>query len=280
MNLKEKIKRKLMYHQFNLDYPQHLELKNQTNNLINFIMNDFLIHYEEDFKDKYVVYEYQDDIYSVVGYHILKHIQAIVPFNLLIFSKKFFNHYKIKEQFINEKKLKKLENKIIFVSAYNPIYKVLKNKKVFKKFDKQYNIIESFTPEEIIMVSLFYKINISKEDRKLFLDTTFKQFRAFANGLVDSIDKINILSYDICHIIVVKLTGNFQKDKDKLDRIIKTDGLIFYEVENPDCETFKSGFEFYLKNKANIPDEKYFNINEFEIVENLKLNGFNVEVVE
>lgn len=280
MKLKEKIERKMLYHSLNLDFPQHLELKTQTNNLINFIMNDFLIYNEKYFKDNYIIYEYQDDIYSIVGYYILKHIQSLVPFNLIIYGKKFFNHYKFKEQFINEKKLEKLKDKMIFISAYNPIYKVLKNKKVFKKFDRQYNIVEHFTPEEIIMSAIFYGIKINEADQKLFKDKAFQQFRSFSNGLIDSIDKINLPPRELNRIIVVRLSGNFQEDKDKLDRIINTNDLIFYEVEDPKCETIKSGFEFYLKNKANIPDEKYFNINETEIVENLKLNGFNVEVVE
>ena len=280
MDLKEKVQRKLMYHSLNLDFPQHLELENQTNNLINFIMNDFLVKNEEDLKNKYVIYEYQDDIYSLVGYYILKHIQAIFPFNLLIYGKKFFNKYKFKEKFIGERTLRKLTDKFIYVSAYNPIYKVFDNKKIFKKFDKQYNIIKNFTPEEIKMTSLFYKIELNKEDRKIFQLEEVKQFTNFCNGVIDSIDKIDVPPRKVSWVIVARLSGNFQEDKDKLDRIVNTDGLIFYEIENTDCETFKSGFEFYLKNKANIPDEKYFNINESEIVENLKINGYKVEVVE
>lgn len=268
-----------MYYSLNLDFPQHLDLQNQTNNLINFIMNDFVIKFEESFKNKYVVYEYQDDLYSIVGYHILKHIQAIVPFNLLIINKKLFYNYKLKETFINEKKLNKLKDKIIFVSAYNPIYKVFNNKKIFRKFDKQYNIIEHLTLEEVKMISLFYKINIHKTDRKLLQDESLIQFNNFCNGTVDSIDKIGVPPRDVNLILVVRLSGNFEQDKEKLDKVVNTDGLIFYEVENEDCETFKSGFEFYLKNKANIPDKKYFNINESQMVENFKLNNFKVEEI-
>lgn len=278
MKIEEKIYRKFLYFYLNLDYPQNIDLEIQTNNLINYIMNDFVLKFEDKFKEKYVVYEYQDDIFSIIGYHILKHIQAIVPFQLLIYGKKFFKNYKFKEKYITKKKLAKLEqqDKVIFISSLNPIYKVVESKKVFRNFDIQYQIVRKLTIEEFKMISTFYNITIDKKSKELLSLKSVKQFSDFCNGIEGPIDNfaipINVKTPK--GIYVVNLTGDLETDNEKINEVIDKDYLIFYKTENVDIPILKTNFPYFLKNKANTPSEKYFNINEDSLIENLKLNGF------
>jgi hypothetical protein len=96
--------------------------------LINKVINDFINKYEKDFNKKIFVFEFNDDLISTIGYKILIAISAIKPeFNFTIYGKakkaKKQINYK-KEKFISKRKLKKNKDNIIFISSFNPIYKV------------------------------------------------------------------------------------------------------------------------------------------------------------
>lgn len=281
--IKEKIKFKKLYHLLNLDYPQHyLSIEEQTNNLINYIMNDFFVKNKEYLKDKYVVFESQDDAYSLVAYHLLKHIQALAPenFPILFYGSKIklYNREKIKDKKISKRKLKKLmkADKVLLVSCYNPIYNVIPHRREFNDFKIRYDIVRSFTPEEFDEVRGFYNIYLTKREIKERFTNEVNDLSSFCAGASyshDLIERFSNIIKDVKtdHVFVVKMTGDPEQDNESVNDIINTDDLVFYYFENDKCYEFlKSCFERFLKNKSNVPNSNYYNVNEFEMVQFMK----------
>ena len=253
---------KLLHFALNLNYQQkNITTENQTNQLINFIMNDFVKQYKDYFNSKYVVLEFQEDDLSLIAYNILKAIQAIFPFQLLIYNK----NKKLKTFLKNEKKKKAKEkriynfalqrllkkDKIIFVSCYNPIYQVAKIEKTFKEFNcPYYRILEKFTPEELKIGFEFYNIPIP--DSHFIYNRKVSGFSDFCDGQLNNSFDYRSLSrraQAIEKIYIVKLTGNNEEDNELLNEVVDENYPVFYANETPILE---SGFQYYLKNKSNI----------------------------
>ena len=281
--IKEKINFKKLYHLLNLDYPQHyLSIEDQTNNIINYIMNDFFVKNKDFLKDKYVVFESQDDAYSLLAYHILKHIQAVSPepFPILFYGSKIkmYKREKIKDKKISKRKLKKLMqlNKVLLISCYNPIYNVIPPKRKFNDFKIRYDIIRRLTLSEFDEARNFQNIYLTKKEIKERFLPEMIDLSNFCNGGSYShslIEYFSDLIKDIKteHVYIVKMTGNAEQDNESINDIIDTDNLVFYYFENDKCYEFlKSHFERFLKNKSNIPNSNYFNVNEFDMVKFLK----------
>lgn len=271
-----------LYHSLNLDYPQNgLSAESQTNALINQIMVRFISKYKDDFNNKYVILESQNDTLTLLAYTLLKNIQVIEPFQLLIFGKrhylkKYIRKQKIKEKFIAKKQFDKLNqnNKVIFVSCYNPIYKVVNKKNNFNKNDNTFEILKDFTPKEIQISNNFYNIKITRNDIKFSKNSLIKQYDIFCNGFLEI--KSDLLPFEIYNkkypIYIVKFYENdMDKNKEILDTIVETDGMVFYYCEKSEDKypILSSNFQFFLKNKSNIPNKKYYNINSYGIVKQL-----------
>lgn len=281
MNLKEKIKAKKLYHYLNLDYPQDfIQLSHQTNNLINYIMNDFLIKYGDSLKDRYVIFESQGDFCSLIAYHILKHIQSIEPFQILFYGSKLrlYKREKIKDKRISKRTFNKLKNndKIILISCYNPIYKVANIKKNFNDFEIKYDMIKAFTIEELKLAADFYGIKLNKKEKALLDKDEVQNYSNFCCGAATFVGHLlevyteEIKNLKIDKVKIVKMNGN-QNDNEVINEIIDSNDFVFYYFKDKDCYEFlKSGFERFLKNKSNIPNTSYFNVNEFSIVKFLK----------
>lgn len=152
----------------NLDYFDETKFsnyENQTNYTISVIMNDFITKYRHNFKNKYFIIELQDNIYSIIAYRILKNLQGVFSFKL-----KFIGNYKHFADYVNKKDKLSLWDKIIkkksnriFISCYNPIYKVEKTKLVSKKnLNIDFYVIDKFTKEQFKIISKFFNI----EDRR------------------------------------------------------------------------------------------------------------------
>lgn len=271
---------KLIHYKLNMDYKRtDVPIDSQTNQLITFIMNDFTVKYEEQFSSKYVVLDFTGDSYSMLAYTILKNIQACIPFNLLIYGKKralkaFIQKKAKKERFINKRTFDKLcsLDKVITVSCYNPIYQVNDNTSVFKILNRDnYNIIEAFTPQELEMAYLFYNIPTTT-DSKLDL-------QALANGFYEDVGEdtkfTNMIDEDyVIPITVVKLTTDNQKNNELLNSTDE-DSMIFYycELNESRYDILFGPYQFFLKNKSNIPSRLYKNINAYELVFSLIQRG-------
>lgn len=240
-------------------------------------MNDFAKQYEKDLDRKFIILEFQNDTISLIAYNILKNLQSILNFNLLIYGKKkvlkkYFKtqETKRKEKFIFKRTLYKLikKDKGILVTVYHPIYKVVNSNKTFNNFIPRYNIMEKFTIEEIKKAIEFYNIpeinGISNKD--------FEDIDNLCKGKESNIEKLfSYFSVPIPDITIVKLTGDLEKDNNLLNVIENSDDLVFYHLEK-DIDNYpilKSDFQFYLKNKGNIPRAAYLNINTKEIVKYL-----------
>lgn len=132
----------------------------------------------------------------------------------------------------------------------------------------RYNIMEKFTIEEIKKAIEFYNIpeinGISNKD--------FEDIDNLCKGRKSNTEKLfSCFSVPIPDITIVKLTGDLEKDNNLLNGIENSDDLVFYHLEK-DIENYpilQSDFQFYLKNKGNIPRAAYLNINTKEIVKYL-----------
>lgn len=201
----------ILRYRLNMDYKiEDLSLEKQTNFLINDIINDL---YKRIDNSKIIVYEYNDDLISLIGYNILKAVQAIKPFELKICGKKpkkTKKKIKAKESFISQRKVKKLikNSKAFLISSFSPIYKVgnINHISNNSSFYYDYELMNRFTPDEISMSQKFYHIGYIKDYQKI-------------NG-----QKINVFDKDL---------GNIQEKIDKVESYLNWNKFENYDV--PDC---------------------------------------------
>ena len=279
MILSNQVQKKLLLNYFNFDYPRdNITLDIQTNQLINYIMNDFAKQYEKDLDRKFVILEFQNDTISLIAYNILKNLQSILNFNLLIYGrkkvlKKYFKtqETKRKEKFIFKRTLYKLikKDKGILVTVRHPIYKVVNSNKTFNNFIPSYNIMEKFTIEEIKKAIEFYNIPTIKAS---FTNKEIEDLDKLCRGKMFDVEKLSsYFSIEIPNITIVKLTGNQEDDNELLNDIADLNDLVFYHLDKKidDYPILKSEFQFYLKNKGNIPRAAFLNINTKRLVKYL-----------
>ncbi len=285
------VKAKILHHSLNLDYQQNgISAENQVNQFINYIMNSFLLKFhEEDFKTKYFVLEFQNDMLSLITYNMLKALQSVYNFQILIYGKhsqlnsyiKRYKNHKNKERTINIftfNRLKK-ENRMVLISCYNPIYQVVNITKKFNKFDLCFNFIERMTQKEIFIAKDFYDIELSKTDEAIFQNTLVCDFQSFCDGENASLFNWKNESLSIPkEIHIVKLTNDNESNNELLNDIVKTQDMVFYECDEDLLKypILFSDFQFYLKNKSNIAG--YWNVNAYSIVQTL-IRDYNVKVI-
>lgn len=268
---------KLLHYSFNLYYWQNgIDKENQVNQLINYLMNNFIFNYRRDFEGKYVILDFKDNSLSLIAYNILKNIQNICDIPLLIYGKhkllrKYLkslkkNQNKKKEKYISTFTLKRLIKKeqAIFVSCYNPIYQVVNTKENFNEFKNTYYLLKKMTPEQIEIIQDFYFL-------KDFNDINFEKLKCY-NKFCNGKEKFGIEDFQLCYpkeIYIIKMTGNNEIDNESVNKAVDTDGLIFYECDKNYREypILISEYQYYLKNKTNIPG--YWNINTYSIVQDL-----------
>lgn len=272
MNLAEA---KLLHYELNLDYSQRgLSIENQTNMLINKILNEVVEKFKDE--DKYFVLDYHDDTISLIAYNIVKQIQSFAKLPLLILNKRkknFKKFFKCKEKFISNftfNKLKK-QNKVILLSCDNPIYKV-NNVNFYFNENSDYNLMDKFTLEELNIAKKFY--NLKDVDNLLSSSETYR-FDSFCRGnLVETnLDVFNFSKPYKLNINIIKLTGDNSVDSDLISKVIDKNEIILYYISGAerDYEILQSEFQYYLKNKTNIPN--YWNINNYELLRQLKADN-------
>ena len=280
-------KAKLLHYSFPYDYWQNgIGKENQVNQLINYLINKFIVDYEKNYKGKFIILEFQNDVLSLITYNFLKNIQSVYDIPLLIVGKhqllkKYLkslkkNQNKKKEKFISDFKAKRLLEKeqAILISCYNPIYQVENTSKNFNKFKNTFNLVERITPEEISIIKGFYSLdNFDEINWDLF-----KQFNKFCNGEeIFGIEDFNLFYPQ--EIFVIKMTGDNEIDNQNVNEAVDTEGLIFYDCEKDYHEypILISEYQYYLKKKTNIPG--YWNINTYSIVKNLGELGIPINYI-
>lgn len=265
---------KIIMYNLNLDYKiKELSLENQTNMLINRQMNEFVKLYSGDTEKTFII-DYKDDLISLICYRIVKNIQTVsgIKFNLLLSGKtrktrKFIDKKEKRiPSFLVKSKMKK--SNVFLISPINPIYKVLNEKTVFKKFNcKVWKPMESFTPNEVLLSQVFYHIGYLKNEH--IFEKKKKEveiFQELCDGQVpfeEEVSLLNLEKFTIYNkdISLVKLTNDDVVNERLLNEIEDFEGLIFYYWEKrPEILT---SFENFIKIKANVSE--YFNVNQYTV---------------
>lgn len=236
----------ILRYRLNMDYKiEGLSLEKQTNFLINDIINDL---YKKIDGSKIIVYEYNDDLISLIGYNVLKAVQAIKPFKLKIYGKKpkkTKKMIKAKENFISQRKVKKLikDSKCLIISSFSPIYKVGKIEHISNKINftdhYDYKIMERFTPEEISMSQKFYHIGYIKDYQKIngkkinVFDRELDTIQKKINDVESYLDWNEFEDYVVpaCLILWIDDTDDVYNEQ-LLQKAEQFDGLVFYFYVN------------------------------------------------
>ena len=274
----------------NLDFCNKLNIENQTNTLINKYMNSLLKEITEN-NINTLILEYQDDLISLICYKILKNTQEIKKTKLYIFgkSKNTKKYFIDKESHISKRKMNKMNKEnILFISSFNPIYKVMNIDKKYNKIDNinTFYIIDKFTPYEIKQAQIFYHIDYIKKDliqKDLYNKSVLMQKYCdlIDNKLDNSYDSLKISTKYNKNINAVYLTGDINKDIKLLNNIEQLDEITFYFYNNEKPEILNEDninvFEYYLKNKDNIPNEN--NINNEELMNKI-ISEYNLKLIK
>lgn len=275
-----KIFNKMLHFKLNMYYPIN-NIEAETNFYLEKVINDFIIKYQNS-TNKIFILEYKDDIISLINYKILQVISAIMPIDIKLLgkiknTKKFFKKSKIK--CIPERKfIKYISDDMIFLSGFNPIYKVIKPNIDFKQLDNSYNLIEKFTPMQLATIAKFYNIDYNNFD---IVCAYAQQFNLWCNDCTAWNDT-EILKYfynDISFIenfpklSIVNLTSNINDNMILLNQIENTNNLVLYNFpdDNKDqvIEQLKQ-FSFFINNNSNA--YVYYNSNlNSEIIDYYKL---------
>lgn len=274
-----KVKNKIAHYNLNLDYKNSHDIETQTNFLINNIMNDFVtILKTKDLNKVKFVYEYNDDLLSLIGYHILLNIQSIVPeFNFKLYGKKKRTRkFLIKKQkFCSSFELKRKKDDIFLISSFNPIYKVINQKYSYNKIvSLKYNLLNSFTPQEIETAQLFYHIGYIKNDLlcKKFIKER-EDFSAWIEKPTNEINEniLNFYGYDYpSKIILAWFDEDVNNNISIMQDLQDETGLVFYYFNQKPEILFDETYSWLVKNKTNMPNEAFLNINEYDIPKILK----------
>lgn len=277
---------KKLHFDLNLDYKQMgTNYISQTNSTISKIMNNMYENYKENSINTFVL-EYQDDLISLISLNILSGLSNFINnFNLIIYgkvekTKKYLEKcdYSIVSELIDYD-----ENQFIYVSCYNPIYKVIKSQKIFNKFlyKNSYEIVSVFTPVQFKIMSTFYDIQDLKLSKILY-NTEVKDFQLFCDFIFHfSFEDNSNSTEDFPPIACIKITGDKDIDFDFYKDIIEYKGICFYFLEDEHIEyLLKSGLEKVLIFKTNIPSDNYGNINNKEFLRRCLLkNNFKIDYI-
>lgn len=150
---------RMIAHNMNLDYQTISDYEHQTDRTLNRIMNKFVADYKDYFDTHTFVLEYQDNIFGVLTYYILKNIQGVYSFDLKVYgkikkTKKLFYN---KKDIIKKWKLKRLTN-TIKINCFNPLYYVEFDEKDFNDLSNSISIIKQFTPQQLKYLCKFFNI--------------------------------------------------------------------------------------------------------------------------
>lgn len=282
---------KIIHFNLNLDYDQDFyDIETQTNLLINKIMNDFILHIDNNYnklQKTTFIYEYNDDLPSLIGYKILLNIQSIKPdFNFMLYgkAKKTKKYLAEKQKFCSNWKLKRTINPFI-ISGFNPIYKVVDKEYCSNKMiTSKYDLIKEFTPQELYTAQLFYHIGYIKGD--IFCRKENKNIQEFKQWCANGPGVPSLIPYCIschiqfsCHIqsfnskkvvTAVWFDDDNQKNNEIMQEIQDKNNMVFYFYNKKPEILFDKNFSYLIKKTSNRPNEKFLNLNNYHTIINLK----------
>ncbi len=297
MNNMHDINNKLLHYLLNMDYKvssQNIDI--QTNILINKVINNFIKQESTLFKNKTYIFFNNDDILSIIEYHILCSIRSISDFDFIIYNKpqKIKNYFSKKEKYIKYKQLLALnkDKTLIIESSNNPIYKVLNDNKIsnsiiynykiktiYNKFDT-YNLFNNYpTPDEIFIMSLFFKIGYQDPIIK-FSNTIIEHFNNWCNNpLKYNLDLKNIIDENKPPIYVIYLSNDNIKDSKNLNQMENENviSLYFYK-DKPEILEDKL-FNWLILRRTNIPSENYGNLNNISLLKDFQDDNYNIKFI-
>lgn len=289
MNVKSIADSKIQHFQLNMDYlAPGVNLENRTNFLISNKINYLINNYGVYFKDTTFVLQYNDDVISVIAYHMLKSLSEISDFHFVLIgkkkrTKKYLNK---KDKFISIRKLRGL-SKYKYISILNPIYNVVSDNDFYKNLGAALGVetiylMKDFTVDEIFKAQEFYGIGyIEKEiDRNnKVLNELTKWYNEPAEHIVPPPLQRKV-DYNSVKINLVWLSGNLEKDNEVLQDVQDSDNINFYcYYERPQSLYGRNwiAFSHYVKNKSNIPNKKYMNLEADKLIIYLIISGCKYE---
>ena len=266
-------KQRMILHNLNLDYNTHMiSYEKQTDRTLNMIMNKFVEKYKDVFDTHNFILEYQDNIFGILTYYILKNIQGVYPFNLKVYGK----IKKTKHLFYNKKDIitkwrAKHRKNTIFINCFNPLYYVDFSEKDFNDLSKSISIIDKFTPEQLNHLCCFF--NLWNKDNKellnplngMIISTINEIFNKISNG--NALPKVFYNKYcnPIPDIIIYKLNGD-ESDFPEYDRILKEEKnyIVVYECPKEKEQFIIDNLNFFINSRnaaikgynLNISEEK------------------------
>ena len=258
---------RLIVYNMNLDYQKEFNYEEQTNRTLNTIMNNFVHNYKNMFNTHTFILEYQDDVFGIITYNILKNIQGIYNFDLKVFGKvkKTKNLFYNNKDIITKRKLKQFDN-IIKINCFNPLYYVDFSGKDFNDLSNSISLIDSFTPQQLKYLCKFFNLNDIKNKEILqpllkmdffTLNTLYVNFNNFTDSKVLK-EKyiINIPKFQ-----VYNLTGT-EEDFPIFDLILKQEKESIYFYYCPEDKE-----QFVINN-----------LNHFINSRNAAIKGYNLNI--
>lgn len=258
---------RLIVYNMNLDYQKEFNYEEQTNRTLNTIMNNFVHNYKNMFNTHTFILEYQDDVFGIITYNILKNIQGIYNFDLKVFGKvkKTKNLFYNNKDIITKRKLKQFDN-IIKINCFNPLYYVDFSIKDFNDLSNSISLIDRFTPQQLKYLCKFFNLNDIKNKEILqpllkmnffTLNTLYVNFNNFTNSKVLK-EKYTI---NIPKFRVYNLTGT-EEDFPIFDLMLKQEKESIYFYYCPEDKE-----QFVINN-----------LNHFINSRNAAIKGYNLNI--
>lgn len=289
----EELQNKYNHDLLNLNYQiDNVDSTVLTNVLITKTLNE-LLKFIESQPNKIFVYDYNDDLVSLVGYKILKVLQSqISSFDFKLLKKnKIFNVKSTKKQltkkqkFISVKKINNQSNKYALISSFNPIYKVIGVEKSFNNFGlRSFNIVEKFTPTDFLNCSVFYNIKIPKNDifstELKYINRYNKEINDLNEGQIWT-ESLNPIHWETINVVYV--SGITDEALDALQKVEQSNDVNFYFTDDLDSNgakvLFSNNYAYLVKRKTNIPSYRYQNINNYNLVKYCRDLGIRLNLV-
>ena len=265
---------KICRFELDLDYPiYNVNLETQTNLLINKTINEFINTYEKVFDKRIFIYEFNDDLISLIGYNILLCIQSIKPefkFYLYGFRNRTKKYLSAKD-FYSYRQIKKIKENVLLISSYNPIHKVVSIENKSKILRRRKKSLDFIRPLKFnLMAQVFYHIGYIKDsvDSSNIVLTSYQKWidskrntfytesrpQATYKRLLGCSEPVPQLKKLIC----IYISGEVDSINSLLQEVEQTNSIVLY-FGNWNLLLEDVGFNFLLRRGENRPNPDELN---------------------